>query len=53
MILGFHASLANGQSVDIASDKSWRIVRAMTAIGKLAGTRPTTGRLLPSWARWV
>ncbi len=26
LILGFHASLANGQSVDIASDKSWRIV---------------------------
>jgi signal transduction histidine kinase len=26
VILGFHASLANGQSVEVASDKSWRIV---------------------------
>src|ERR1017187_3644743 len=26
VILGFHASLANGQSVDVASDTSWRVV---------------------------
>jgi signal transduction histidine kinase len=25
VILGFHASLANGQSVDVASDNSWRV----------------------------
>ena len=25
VILGFHASLANGQSVEVASDKSWRV----------------------------
>jgi signal transduction histidine kinase len=25
VILGFHASLANGQSLDVASDKSWRV----------------------------
>ena len=25
VILGFHADLANGQSVDVASDKSWRV----------------------------
>jgi len=26
VILGFHAGLANGQSVDVASDTSWRVV---------------------------
>jgi signal transduction histidine kinase len=27
VIFGFHASLANGQTVDVASDTSWRVVR--------------------------